>query len=207
MVASSLLWAGLLHCVWIFFTNTFTQNNVEPGIFLGLLSSDKDLQSSSINKVAAKWKDVATYLISLYAFCVLFPRIVRAIVDKYRLDSIYSPFRRFFRLDDADYHYLFTGIDFPKKDQPDFVIISAVAEVGKESFIYKGALDDYFTDSSGELSRIVLSGASRRRLDNDRKDIENSSEKDERFYEINGDYFVLKYEDIKSLNVHYIKIE
>lgn len=204
MVATSLMWAGALHLIWIVLTKILTGYKFDPEILLGLLSSEKNLQSSAIQKVSLQFGDISFYFISLYIACPLLPKAVRYFVDKYSLDGCHSPLSWIFRFDDADWFYLFSGVDFKKEDKPDFISISAVVEVGKESYIYKGALDDYFTDSDGELTRIVLSGASRRKLDKDRTDDQAD---EERFYPINGDYFVLKYEEISSLNVHYIKIQ
>lgn len=207
MVATSLMWAGTLHIVWIFLTRILTGNKFDPAILLGLLSSEKSLQASSIQQISAQSGEISFYFITLYIACPLFPKAVRFFVDKYSLDGLHSRFSRIFRFDDADWFYLFSGVDFKKDDKPDFISISAVVEVGKESYIYKGALDDYFTDSDGELTRIVLSGASRRKLNDDRPSSGEQPPEDQRFYAINGDYFVLKYEEISSLNVHYIKIQ
>lgn len=207
MVATSLMWAAALHIIWIFLTLIFTGNRFDPAILMGLLSAEKSLQASSIERTAAQFGDISFYFITLYIACPLFPKVVRFFVDKYSLDGIHSSSSWIFRFDDADWFYLFSGVDFKKGEKPDFISISAVVEVGKESYIYKGALDDYFTDSDGELTRIVLSGASRRKLENDKFSCEDQPSEDQRFYEINGDYFVLKYDEISSLNVHYIKIQ
>lgn len=202
MVTSSLSWAVGLHLFWVFLTNTFTKNQVDPALVFGLLSSDKDLQGKSIALVSSQFGSVAFYFITLLLTCFFVPKLVRVIVDKYKLDGFHSGVKRFFRFDDADWYYLFSGVDL--KGQPDFISLSAVVEVGKESFIYKGALEDYFTDSTGELTRLVISGASRRRMERTQ---ELSADTQDGFYPINGDYFVLKYSDIQSLNVHYIKID
>lgn len=199
------MWAGALHLIWILLTQFLTGYKFDPEILLGLISSEKTLQASAIQKVSLQSREIASYFITLYIACPLLPKVVRFFVDKYCLDGIHSPWSWLFRFDDADWFYLFSGVDFKKEDKPDFISISAVVEVGKESYIYKGALDDYFTDSDGELTRIVLSGVSRRKLDQDRSSDDQTDE--DRFYPINGDYFVLKYEEISSLNVHYIKIQ
>jgi len=206
MVATSLMWAAVLHIIWIAMTQILTGNKFDPEILMGLLSSEKSLQASSIHRISAQFEDIALYFITLYIACLILPKAVRFFVDKYSLDGLHSRWSWIFRFDDADWFYLFSGVDFKKHEKPDFISISAVVEVGKESYIYKGALDDYFTDSDGNLTRIVLSGASRRKLEQDRCSEGDQSEADPRFYEINGDYFVLKYDEISSLNVHYIKI-
>ena len=51
---------------------------------------------------------------------------------------------------------------------------------------------------------MVLSAATRRPF---AKDKQTDGDGDERFYKIDGDYFVLRFESVISLNVQYVKFK
>lgn len=92
--------------------------------------------------------------------------------------------------------------------------------------IYQGILEHYYTDASGQLDRLVISNASRRLLKDDdlrlsgyahavhrietgSRPVSSRRRKHEprtRFYPIQGDYFVLHYDEVATLNVRYIKL-
>lgn len=79
-----------------------------------------------------------------------------------------------------------------------------MADVGKGAVLYRGTLEEWFVNpDDGQLDRIVLSAASRRPFDRDKVDAQDEAE---RFYPIDGDYFVLRYEHMLSVNVQYIRI-
>ncbi|MBT2794785.1 hypothetical protein [Paraburkholderia strydomiana] len=68
---------------------------------------------------------------------------------------------------------------------------------------------DYEVNEHGELDRLLLVQAQRRKLDNDRvydDDAQRYADDPKRFYPIAGDVFVLRYEEIKTLNVSYLTL-
>jgi len=86
-------------------------------------------------------------------------------------------------------------------------MISAIIEVAKDAVLYVGVLDDFFFDSDGKLDRLILQSVARRPLSADKsKSATEIGSTDERFYDIDGDSFVLRYEDVKTLNVQYVKL-
>lgn len=85
-------------------------------------------------------------------------------------------------------------------------MISAIVEVAKDAVLYVGILDDFFFDSDGNLDRLILQGVARRPLSADKKVEQEIEATDQRFYEIDGDSFVLRYQDVKTLNVQYVKL-
>ena len=79
------------------------------------------------------------------------------------------------------------------------------------SFLYYGVLEDFYLDSSGQLNRVVLSDAMRRPIESDDSNSSftstySSSNATTRFYDIKGDRLILKYEDIKNINIEYLYI-
>lgn len=99
------------------------------------------------------------------------------------------------------------------------ISVSAIVEVAGQAYLYHGFLDEYFTDKDGQLDRIVLTATERRRIEQDRaieKPIQSAGENEPdvgpqdvavRFYPITGDYFVLRYSEIITLNIHYYRAE
>lgn len=129
-----------------------------------------------------------TYLIFLYAVALATGIFLRWAVKKYRFDR-YPLFRI-----DSPWYYLFKG-----EGQADGVKIAATMEIAGESFLYVGILSGFFIDKEGNLDRLMLISAARRPL---KKDKDASSET-ERFYPLDGHYFILKYAEMKNLNIEY----
>jgi hypothetical protein len=104
------------------------------------------------------------------------------------------------------------------------VAIGAVVSLGGTAYLYTGVLVEYFLDDQGQLNRLVLTSAGRRPLSEDALqasepgpsdwlEIEGSlgegappAVTDERFYPIEGDYFVLRYSEVLTLNVRYLDL-
>jgi hypothetical protein len=84
-------------------------------------------------------------------------------------------------------------------------IISAVMEFAGQGYLYQGYLDSFYFDSKGNIDRLVLTNTARRKIENDKTDSAVSVE--DRFYLVDGDYFVLKYAEIKNLNIQFIKLQ
>ncbi|MEM5388328.1 hypothetical protein VSR68_32890 [Paraburkholderia phymatum] len=112
---------------------------------------------------------------------------------------------------DAPWYYLFSGLDHPKEDAIDGATVAAVVEFKEGSYLYTGVLDDYEVNADGQLDRLLLVQAQRRKLESDREyDVDSAKYVEDkakaRFYPIAGDVFVLRYEEIKTLNVTYLSL-
>lgn len=159
---------------------------VNFNLFLRLLSGAQgEIVSSITNSTIVL---AVLYLIGLYSVAFGIGALLRWSVKKYSLDRY-----NFFRIDNP-WYYLFKG-----KGQADGVKIAATMEIAGNSFLYVGVLDHFFLNKEGNIDRLVLVSASRRHLKNDKGSLSES----ERFYPIDGHYFVLKYAEIKNLNVEY----
>lgn len=93
---------------------------------------------------------------------------------------------------DSPWYYLFEGYDWPTK--PKSVVIIAQVELLNGIYIYTGLLKEYFFDNSGNLDRLVLNMVSRFSFKNGHTELLSQED----------GFFVLKYSDIKCLNVDYI---
>jgi hypothetical protein len=125
----------------------------------------------------------------------------------------------------APWHYLFRGIDVTA-EAPDGVVIAAIVPLKDETFLYTGLLEDYELTDKGDLDRLILSNAARRRIGDDRNsyatpqpmtDEETTGAKAahsssplssaKRFYPIEGDYFVLRASEFITLNIKFLVLE
>lgn len=166
-----------------------------------------------------------TYLILIYLtasnmLALIVGILLHWVVRKNKLDLRYD-FLRF----NNEWYYLFTGeariFEQPQKDRSiqgikeflkteiDFIYISALVEQSNTSYLYWGALSDFYFDRSGKLDRIVLSNAYRRILEEDRNEDDSTSDlTDEgRFYKIAGDYFIIPYHEIININIEYFVLD
>lgn len=87
--------------------------------------------------------------------------------------------------------------------------MSAVVEVGKDAFLYVGVLDEFYVDADGQLDRLVLQGVARRPIATDKPapaatDVERVAQS--RFYDVDGDSFVLRYSETITLNIQYVRL-
>lgn len=87
------------------------------------------------------------------------------------------------------------------------IIVSAVVDVAGEAFLYTGFLDESFFAPDGTLDRLVLRTVMRRPISADKKPAEaERASSAERFYPVDGDYFVMRYSEAITLNIQYVKL-
>lgn len=88
----------------------------------------------------------------------------------------------------------------------DGVLLTTIVHHGDGDYLYRGLVVEFFFDKDGTLDRVLLVLAARRKLADDRKREEEpgSPESEARYYDIEGDYFVLKYSEMHTINVDYL---
>lgn len=180
-------------------------------VLLKLLSGAVTVQEGATIAFASSFWWTTFYFVSLLIAAFAFPIAARAIITKYRLDRSASRFSYIFRFHNAPWYYLLTGADFAEDEAPDMVLISAIVEVAKEAVLYVGVLDEFYVDSEGRLDRLVLQNVARRPLSKDKPAAEASEGVDSnteavRFYEVDGDSFVLRYSEAITLNIQYVRL-
>lgn len=111
---------------------------------------------------------------------------------------------------EAPWYYLFSGLDHPDAREVDGTVVAAVVEFKAEgSYLYQGMMLDYEVNEAGDLDRLLLVQAQRRKLTSDRAYDATMGQHEEdtnRFYPIAGDVFVLRYDEIRTLNVTYLSL-
>lgn len=142
------------------------------------------------------------YLIVAYSSAFFLGKLCRWCIKKFKLDKNF----RGLRLDNP-WYYLFAGYDYGEQaEMPDGVRIAATADIAGKCYLFIGYLDHYFFDREGNIDRLILTDAMRRELEND-KCVSEEKTIEERCYPIDGHYFVLKYSEIKNLNVQFLWME
>jgi hypothetical protein len=219
-LAYGVVFAILLHAFWLTLSKTFGFDpDVRSALMLltgnfGDKSNQLDLALSSI---ADHELSVSGYFVSLYGWAAIAGALGHRLVRKLRLDH----HTRVFRFDNY-WYYMLTGevlAFFENQHESrtvDGVYLSAVINQGVSSYLYRGIVYDFTYDRDGGLDTIVLTDAHRRSLAADRdddpganEDLSDSSQlksPDERYYEIHGDFFVLRYSEIRTLNLDYFSV-
>jgi hypothetical protein len=198
--------ALVLDLVWYWGAALLTSYRVNFNALLTLVAGDKSANfDGAIATVAADPWHPGVFFASLYAFAIVAGYGLRYAVTRWRLDRRGAPLANFLRFD-TPWYYLFTGYDRPTP--PDGVAIGAVVCLGSTAYLYTGVLIEYFLDDQGQLNRLVLASAARRPLSDDEAASGDQDRPliDERFYPIEGDYFVLRYSEVLTLNVRYLDL-
>lgn len=203
-ITDSILLAIAVHCVWLGLVYVLTGQELSVATVLGLLSASPELQRESILAVEVQWDEVALYFGSIIGFSYFAFPMFRRLISRRGWDRRGRSFSSLFRFHDAPWYYLLTGADFEDNERPDYIKVSAIVSLPSGAFLYVGVLTDFFLGSDGNLDRVVLSLASRRPITLDK---EPGVIDPERFYPIDGDYFVIRAEEMTTLNVGYYKFE
>ena len=214
------LTAIVLDVFWYWLTVLATGARADFEALLTLVAGEKSSQlEDAIAELASDPWRPGLYFGSLYAFAIAAAFLLRHAVTRWRLDRRGAPLANFLRFD-TPWYYLFTGYDRP--NAPNGVAIGAVVSLGGTAYLYTGVLVEYFLDDQGQLNRLVLTSAARRPLAEDAAEAEETGPDDwieierrlgeeaplreERFYPIEGDYFVLRYSEVLTLNVRYLDL-
>ncbi len=89
------------------------------------------------------------------------------------------------------------------------VYVSGVVEQNDVAYLYRGIVLDYSLDEKGNLERVELELAHRRKLSDDRpsgSQPPQDSSDHSRYYDIAGDRFILRMSEVKTLNVQYMYV-
>jgi hypothetical protein len=214
-LAYGVAFALVLHTAWLFLVGCLGFDPDVEAMFL-LLVGDFGERSLHLDRVvesvAGNYPGVAAYLVSLYAASAIAGNLGHRIVRGLKLDHLTKTFRF-----DNYWYYMLTGevLDFRENAgegrSVDGVYVSAVVDHQSGSYLYRGIVSDFTFDRDGALDTIVLTDAHRRRLADDREEGEprvpvGPSEPDERYYEIRGDFLVLRSREIRTLNLDYFAV-
>jgi len=218
-IAQALIGAIVLHFLWGGILAQLGYTFDLASILRLLLNSygkDDQFFEQTIQSVTCCPNQIVLYIVSSTTLAALLGYAGHWIVRSLKLDRKID-FLRF----NNDWYYLLSGevLEFGDlknfQDPPpqiDGVFFSAVVQLGERDYLFRGIVADFSYDHTGQLDKIVLRFAHRRALGKDREPGQPRDpadlmyERDGRYYPIRGDFFVLKYKDIKTANVEYITI-
>lgn len=202
VVTEAILWALFSHFIWLTLSHLIFRHDFDPTVLMKLLSSAADIQAQATSAVGRQFDWIAAYFSTLLIATFVVPKLIRKVITTYRLDRDGARFNSLFRFHGAPWYYLLTGADFESKNAPDIIKVSAIVEVGKEAVLYVGVLDEFYVDADGQLDRLVLQGVARRPIASDK----GAGAVASRFYDVDGDSFVLRYNEAITLNIQYLRM-
>jgi hypothetical protein len=206
--------ASILHTLWATMAAAlFGQYiNIKTTLMflLGSYGHEEEYFAEALKSVTDHPYKIFFYFITLYAGAVGFGYLGHYLVREFKLDRR----TRFLRFNN-EWFYLLSGemTEFyeyrTRLPRPDLVYLTVVVHHSDSDYLYRGIVDDFFFDKTGSLDRVVLRLAHRRALSDDRKAEQEFSEEEinKRYYNIEGDFFLLKYSEMSTLSVDFVFIE
>jgi len=243
-LALGLSFALFLHLIWIYLTECLTSYTIEYQVIISLMLGAEPKQNPGVFHaiIGNSVVPFGYYIISLYLFSFLVGVNLQKPVRKMYIDRSFRPISIY-----SDWYYLMQGEerfdDVPLEDfhaektflgiqerlkflkytklsaDPDRVFVAVVVENGDCAYLYYGLLVSWRLDSTGQIEKLVLSAAHRRRLADDTSmtaardntelprspmDTFDATVEREEFYRIEGDYLTIRGSDMKTLNLQYV---
>lgn len=205
-VAYSLVLACVLHAVYVPLVSRWSPVDLRAVtvLLLGQYGKDSELLSRTIDALTAHPSRILLYFAALYAASAVLGLAAHAAVRRLKWDLRYRPFRF-----SHQWHYLLHGeiASFPESNVEvtdfDFISLAGIVDTGVGTFLYVGVLDAFYFDHSGELDLLVLTGATRRRID-----AQETSERDGKppYVFIDAEYLYLKYSEMKNVSIRYVTL-
>lgn len=198
-VSSSLafFYALILHTFLIYTVVPLSGTEIHYEICLKLLTGSKSLSKTDLGIISASIPKIILYFSSSFLFAYVFGKLFQKLIFRF------NPYKTSKYAFDTPWYYELTG-KLSETQDAELIKLSCLVESKNTAFLYYGVLEDFYLDSSGQLDRVVLSGAMRRPIESDEP--EQSPASPNRFYEVKGDRLILKYEDIKNINIEYLYI-
>jgi hypothetical protein len=208
-VAYGLFFAAALHLFWATLLSLFGLHidfSSALMLLIGVFGANSSHFDSALAAATTHPYQIALYFMGLFTLSLAVGYGGHSLVRHSRLDIRY-PILRFRN----DWHYLMSGeiSQFPQHGgnvRPvDGVYLSAVVKQGNECYIYRVIVADYYFDRTGNLDWVLLREAQRRPLTADRRPGQaravGSATAGEEYYDIVGDFFVIRYADMQTINI------
>lgn len=197
--ASALFISSIIHSIWMLLSQCLA-DPVDLELVIKLLTGAK-LSKSEYEQLAHSAPLIAQYFFSAYLFSWFSGRIFQSAVMKF---SPYKDSRFSF---DTPWYYELKGF-LSKEQDAQLLELSCLCESQEGSYLYYGILEDFYLDNDGQLDRVVLSSAYRRKLSDDDKNTNGEKAitpkaEDKRYYRVRGDRLMLKYSNMANLNIEY----
>jgi hypothetical protein len=203
-VPSAIVVSAIFHAVWIEVCYLLQSPPVNLKallmILLGNFGKDSAELSPALDSLSRHPYLILSYFVTICLAASVFGVVLKWLVRGLGLD-LYVSFLRF----DDDWFYQLTGErerfgvrpwhDLPRI--PNGVVLTAIVAHEKDIYQYTGAIEDYFYGRDGELERVVLVAARRRKMG-------ATGGADEVFTD---KYVMLKYSDMSAMRLSYVWVE
>jgi hypothetical protein len=214
-IAYSVAFAVGLHLLWLLLVDLLGHPaDMESAMSLltGAYGQDNVRFDQAVRSVSDHYGRVGSYFLTLYVAAGGLGFVLHAGVRRLGLDRR-TKFLRFRN----EWYYLLSGeiMEFSESPGPapaiDGVYLSAIVDHSDGSFLYRGIVRDFTFGRDGQLEKIVLTLAHRRKLGSDREATQRSiaggaAPPDDRYYMIEGDFFVLRYSETSTVNLDYFAL-
>ena len=199
-VSSSLafFYALLLHALLISVLVPLSGNGINYDICIKLLIGAKSIPDADLQAISHNIPTIILYVASSFFLAFFLGKLFQKVI------FTLNPYKSSRYAFDTPWYYELKG-KLSETQNAELIKLSCLVDSKNTSFLYYGFLENFYLDSNGQLNRIVLSDAMRRPIESDDpKFFDSTSEA--RFYEVKGDRLMLKYEDIKNINIEYLYI-
>ena len=214
----SIVIAAVLQALGVTLVYLFTRYQFQPSYFFMLLIGGTNASGlrvvDAVQNLSNHALGIATYFASLYLLAGIAGFGLRRLITKMKWDVREGIFGEMLRFD-TPWYYLFNG---NRDDTVAGVVIAAIVDLKDGSFLFTGILSRYFLNDTGQLDRLILVNTQRRSVQSDRQTeptifsgepavanpVLEALDPAERFYGIQGDYFVLRFDEIITLNIRYL---
>lgn len=212
-IPGGIVTASILHLIWTSVCAWLGHHIDLSALTMFLLSSyghDDEFFKTTLASITHHPYKVFIYFISLYLGSALLGYLSHYLVRRYKLDRR----TRILRFNN-EWFYLLSGeitefVEYPEDlGKVDGVYLTTIVHHSGKDYLYRGIVADFFFDKSGNLDRVLLTLAHRRPLLADREAGRefDHDEIDDRYYSIEGDYFILRYSEMSTINLDYFFIE
>jgi hypothetical protein len=205
-VAYSLVLACALHAAYVPLVSRWSPIDLRAVtvLLLGQYGKDSELLPRTVDALTAHPGRILLYFAVLYAASAALGLAAHAAVRRLKWDLRYRAFRF-----SHQWHYLLRGdiASFPESNVAvqgfDFISLAGIVDTGAGTFLYVGVLDAFYFDNSGALDLLVLTGATRRRVD-----VKETNERDGEppYVFIDAEYLYLKYAEMKNVSIRYVTL-
>lgn len=206
-IPAAVVLSSILHAIWATLSGTIgypVNLDAVAMLLLGSYGHEETHFNVTVSALTTNPYKVFLYFVSLYAVSALLGYMSHWIVRERGWDRS----TRILRFNNQ-WFYLLTGeITEFREAQEEFpeiagVLLTTVVHHQQQDWLYIGVIADFFFDKSGALDRVLMTSVERRKLSEDKK-TDEEIDPDQRYYDIEGDYFVLRYSEMSTINIDYI---
>jgi len=198
-VVLGVVFAAFLHLIWLAAARLAGWVPNLKDLLL-LLTADAASQAAVVQRLALHQYAVFLYFVTILIAPFLLAPSLRWFAEKRGWHLPQNRAYRIFGIDAPWYNLL--RVEAALRDAD--ALVAAVVDFAGRPYIVRGFVADFFVNPDGELDRIVLELADRRPLEDDKA--QDCADAEERYYTIEGDFFVLRYAEAITLNVQYLQL-